>query len=113
MKVAEKPKITSSPIAKKSVGKPVSDYYEPIPISNLDSLDIFDPMYLEDIEIQNEDNLSLTVHRWDHSRCRGIECRDEDPDPMIFGPTESVLFSTDPDPTCNNGFIRIFILNKI
>ena len=63
MKVAEKPKITSSPIAKKSVGKPVSDYYEPIPISNLDSLDIFDPIYLEDIEIQNEDNLSLTIHR--------------------------------------------------
>ena len=26
--------------------------------------------------------------------------RDEDPDP--------VLFSTDPDPTCNNGFIKLF-----
>ena len=31
--------------------------------------------------------------------------RDEDPDPVIFGPPDldPVLFSTDPDPTCNNG----------
>ena len=64
MKAPEKPKITS-PIAKKSVGKPVPDFYETIPdISNLDSLDIFDPIYLEDIEIQNEENLSLTIHRY-------------------------------------------------
>ena len=27
--------------------------------------------------------------------------RDEDPDPVIF--------STDPDPTCNNGFIKLFL----
>ena len=46
--------------------------------------------------------------------------RDEDPDPVIFGPPDPDpgLFSTDPDPdpTCNNGFIFykiIFILNKI
>ena len=36
---------------------------------------------------------------------------DEDPDPVIFGPPDSVLFSTDPDPdpTCNNGFIKLFL----
>ena len=30
--------------------------------------------------------------------------RDEDPDPVIFGPPnpDPVLFSADPDPTCNN-----------
>ena len=28
--------------------------------------------------------------------------RDEDPDPVIFGPP-------DPDPTCNNGFIKLFL----
>ena len=40
----------------------------------------------------------------------GLTChnsRDEDPDPVIFGPPDPdpVLFSTDPDPdpTCNNG----------
>ena len=33
--------------------------------------------------------------------------RDEDPDPVIFGPPDPVLFSTDPDPTCNNGIIKL------
>ena len=38
-------------------------------------------------------------------------CRDEDPDPVIFGPPDPALFSTDqdPDPTCNNGFIKLFL----
>ena len=39
--------------------------------------------------------------------------RDEDPDPVIFGPPDPdpVIFSTDPDPdpTCNNGFIKLFL----
>ena len=30
-----------------------------------------------------------------------IKIRDEDPDPLIFGPP-------DPDPTCDNGFIKSF-----
>jgi len=36
--------------------------------------------------------------------------RDEDPDQLIFGPPDPVLFSTDPDPdpTFNNGFIKLF-----
>ena len=36
---------------------------------------------------------------------------DEDPDPLIFGHPDPVLFSTDqdPDPTCNNGFIKLFL----
>ena len=55
----------SSPLSKKTVGRPLPDYYETIPdISNLDALDLFDPMYVEDVEIENEDNLSLTIHRW-------------------------------------------------
>ena len=31
-------------------------------------------------------------------------------DPVIFGPPDPdpVLFSADPDPTCNNGFIKSF-----
>ena len=31
-------------------------------------------------------------------------------DPLIFGPPDPVLFSADPDPdpTCNNGFIKLF-----
>ena len=29
-------------------------------------------------------------------------------DPLIFGLPDPVLFSTDPDPTCNNGFIKLF-----
>ena len=29
-------------------------------------------------------------------------------DPLIFGPPDPVLFSLDPDPTCNNGFIKLF-----
>ena len=28
---------------------------------------------------------------------------DEEPDPLIFGPPDP-----DPDPTCNNGFIKLF-----
>ena len=35
--------------------------------------------------------------------------RDEDPDSLIFGPPDP-----DPEPTCNNGFIKIFLSsNKI
>ena len=32
-------------------------------------------------------------------------------DPVIFGPPDPdpELFSTDPDPTCNNGFIKLFL----
>jgi len=29
-------------------------------------------------------------------------------DLLIFGPPDPVLFSLDPDPTCNNGFIKLF-----
>ena len=29
-------------------------------------------------------------------------------DPLIFGPPDPVLFSTDPDLTCNNGFLKLF-----
>ena len=29
-------------------------------------------------------------------------------DPVIFGPPDPVLFSLDPDPICNNGFIKLF-----
>ena len=48
--------------------------------------------------------------------------RDEDPDPLIVGPPDAVLFSLDKDPdlnpdldpdsdpTCNNGFIKSFHL---
>ena len=40
--------------------------------------------------------------------------KSRDEDPLIFGPPDPVLFSLDPDPTCNNGFIKIiFILNTI
>ena len=37
--------------------------------------------------------------------------RDVDPNPVIFGPPDPdpVLFSADPDPTCNNGFIKLFL----
>ena len=37
-----------------------------------------------------------------------IHDRDEDPVPVIFGPPDSdpVIFSTDLDPYCNNGFIK-------
>ena len=64
MRPLEKRSKIVSPISRKTAGKGVSSYYETIPdISNLDSLDLFDPMYLEDIEIQNEENLSLTIHR--------------------------------------------------
>ena len=32
-------------------------------------------------------------------------------DPVIFGPPDPEIFSTDPDPdpTCNNGFIKLFL----
>ena len=47
------------------------------------------------------------------ARMRKVKIRDEDPDPdpVIFGPSDPVLFSTDPDPdpTCNNGFIKLFL----
>ena len=32
--------------------------------------------------------------------------RDEESNPLIFGQPDSLLFSLDPDPTCNNGFIK-------
>ena len=34
-------------------------------------------------------------------------CSDEDPDPMIFGlpNSDQILISSDPDPTCNSGYI--------
>ena len=38
--------------------------------------------------------------------------RDEDPDSVIFGPLDPVLFTTDPEPTCyscNNGYINLFL----
>ena len=37
---------------------------------------------------------------------------DEDPDPFIFGlpDPDPLLFSSDPDPTCNNGYIKLFYL---
>ena len=39
-----------------------------------------------------------------------IRDEDPDPDPVIFGPPDTVLFSTgpatDPDPTSNNGVIK-------
>ena len=40
-----------------------------------------------------------------------VRDEDPDPDPVIFGPPDPVLFSTDtdPDPTYNNGFIRLFL----
>ena len=42
-----------------------------------------------------------------------IISRDEDPDPLIFGPPDpdQLLFSldSDPDPTCNKGFIKLFL----
>ena len=38
---------------------------------------------------------------WRKKRIFKVFDRDEDPDP--------VLFSTDPDPTCNNGFIKLFL----
>ena len=36
---------------------------------------------------------------------------DPDPDPVIFGPPDPdpVIFSTDPDPTCNNGYMKLFL----
>ena len=46
--------------------------------------------------------LALTTNAFSHSG------RDEDPDPLIFGPPDPVLFSTDPEPTSNNGFIKLF-----
>ena len=45
------------------------------------------------------------------ARILSIKSTDEVPDPVIFGPLDPdpVLFSTDPDPTCNNGFIKLFL----
>eukprot|EP00088_Acartia_fossae_P015270 TRINITY_DN1833_c0_g1_i2.p1 TRINITY_DN1833_c0_g1~~TRINITY_DN1833_c0_g1_i2.p1 ORF type:complete len:457 (+),score=105.60 TRINITY_DN1833_c0_g1_i2:30-1373(+) len=44
--------------------KRCTDYEDTIQnLSNIETLDLFDPLYnLDDIEIQNEDNLSLTIH---------------------------------------------------
>ena len=52
----------------------------------------------------------LVINLPDISSTPGL-ARDEDPDPVIFGPPDPVLFSTDPDPdpTCNNGFIKLFL----
>ena len=38
-----------------------------------------------------------------------LKTRDEDLNPVIFGPVDPDFFSTDPDPTCNNGFINLFL----
>ena len=42
--------------------------------------------------------------------------RDEDPDTLIFGHPDPVLFSSDPDldpnPTYNNGFMNFFHLEQ-
>lgn len=46
--------------------EPVEEFYKSIPeISNLDSLDLFEQSYIDDMEIQNEDDLSLTIHSTD------------------------------------------------
>ena len=37
-----------------------------------------------------------------------INGRDEDPDSSIFSYTDPLLFSSDPDPNCNNGYITLF-----
>ena len=33
-------------------------------------------------------------------------------DPLIFWPAGSVTFSSDPDPTCDNGYIKLFSSRK-
>ena len=55
--------------------------------------------------IKNLNNDSL----WGITSIKCLPARDEDPDPVIFGPRDPVLFSTDPDPTYNNGFIKLFL----
>jgi len=42
---------------------PIQQFLQNIPeFSNIESAELFDPEYLEDIEIENEENLSLTIH---------------------------------------------------
>jgi len=42
---------------------PVQEFLQRIPeLPDIESAELFDPVYLEDIEIENEDNLSLTIH---------------------------------------------------
>ena len=57
-------------------------------------------------ESRIEDSPDAVQQEW-------VNIRDEDPDPVIFGPLEPdpVIFSTDPDsdPTCNIGFIKLFL----
>ena len=63
------------------------------------------------------DSLLVPIYRADpvypcsFSSKDAILPRDEDPDQLIFGPPDPVLFSADPDPdpTCNNGFIKLFL----
>ena len=31
-----------------------------------------------------------------------------DPDPLILGLPDPLFFSSDPDPACNNGYIKLF-----
>ena len=43
-----------------------------------------------------------------------VYARDEDPDPNPVGSgdfwlPDPVIFSKDPDPTCNNGLIKLFL----
>ena len=56
-----------SRIYSSTLDKRLSTVYEPEQpiqdLTNIDSLDLFDPLYFDDVEIQNEDNLSLTIHR--------------------------------------------------
>ena len=57
----------------------------------------------------SDGNSYHVAHMWTGMRIR-IRIRS---DPVIFGPPDPdpVLFSTDPDPdpTCNNGFIKLFL----
>ena len=48
------------------------------------------------------------------TKIKAIISRDEDPDPLIFGTPDPdpLLFSLDPDPTCNDGFIRLYYLEQ-
>lgn len=42
---------------------PIQEFLQNIPeFSDIESAELFDPEYLEDIEIENEENLSLTIH---------------------------------------------------
>ena len=43
--------------------RPISSFYKDLPdLPDIESTELFDPVYLEDIEIENEENLSLTIH---------------------------------------------------